>query len=331
MFYHWRERMSPISIGFVEQKAEGLFHFQKLQLRSGFRCVASATLCRPATAEDGISHLREVLDQPEIALVWMGARMGIFDLQSALEAGKHVLCGLPVTVAADDWRRLCQPRLDGDGPRVFVAALHRWENRFLTVQAQIGNGDLGPLIDLQRISRQYVPGELSRRPDPAGPLNESLADQPWIQAWETRTLQLKWFEILDELLLLVSCPVESVTARSIGDGRSIWVQFADGCRAHVELHRRSLAPLETGWILEGTTGGYADGRRFRAADDYELIDVPVDEVPTDQEAFYNSLEATLRGEAPFPVTNESILRVLTLRDAIETSLDTGQPVDMARA
>ena len=128
-----------------------------------------------------------------------------------------------------------------------------------------------------------------------------------------------WFEILDELLSLVDQPVDTVKTRAFGSGRGVWVRFMNGCQAHLELHRNSLAPLETGWVLEGSLGGFVNGRWYRAGADQELIDVPVEKIPTSQDAVYDCLEETLRSGRPFPITSESILNVLRLREAIAST------------
>lgn len=331
--------MSPIGVGFIEQSPEGIFHCQNLRLRSGFRCVENSdshsqrqSLLRAAATLDAPqldAAIGRALDSADLELLWVPVDLGTVVLQSVLEVGKHALCGLPIMATADAWRRLIEQQQHSAAARVFVAAIHRWDRNFLTVRDLTASERLGTLIDVGRISRQFVPAELSqpRSPERNASSQTPEADSAWIQDWETRTFALKWFEMLDELLLLVPSDPQSVWAQSCGAGKRAWIKFANGCQAHVELQRRSLTQLETGWILEGTVGGFAAGRRFRAADDFELIDVPVDEVPTNQAGFYNSLEATIQQSEEFPVTNESILNVLLLRDAIEASIQTGTQVE----
>lgn len=322
--------MSPIGVGFPECDADGLFHFQRLQLMSEVRCISGPrnghdALQVPGASQRGFSQsTTDILSDPETSLVWTPADPNLVSARAVLAAGKHVLLGVPSEVSSDVWRQFIAA-VRGTARNLFVTALHRWDGQFQTVRAQVAAPDLGALVEVRRISRQFVPGELC-----GAQAGSSAVDSPLLHDRETRAFQMKWFEMLDELLLLVPSLATSVWARPTRSGRSVWVTFADGCRAWLELDRRSLAPLETGWILEGTTGGYAAGRRFRAAGDYELVDVPVEQLPTDQDAFYNSLVATIRDGEPFSVTCESILQVLVLRDAIETSIRKGQAVNVAK-
>ncbi len=316
--------MNPIGVEFSALDPEGLFHHQRLELSPDFRCVKSSTcpqgIANPTAAASDVKSCGQPnrADEPEISMVWIGSGATPAQVRSALEAGKHVLCGIPIVGAFEEWRQLFQQQRDDNSPRVFLAALHRWDSRFRTVQSQINTESLGTVLSLQQISRQFVPGELNQRRDAAGDDRHRLE----LEAAESQKFEHKWFEFLDELLLLVPQQVGSVAARSTGTGRAAWVTFADGCQVHLELNRRSLAPLETGWIVEGTVAGLASGRRYRAEADSELVDVPIEVLPTDQKVFYHSLVGTIRDGAPFPVTAESILRVLELRAAIEASLRT---------
>lgn len=299
--------MSPIGVGFLELDAEGRFHQQRLRLRSEFRCVT------------GTSPLNELVESPNIAVVWAGSCTDQTTITLLLKNGKHVLFGLPVD---QTWSQFGELLLHGKWYRgqILVAGLHRYDSRLLTVKAVVDKGSLGTISDLRLISRQYVPGELSLN----NQTQVTSATATDVSLVETHTLSVQWLQTLDELLQLAPSPVTTVQALPIGVGKAAWINFADGSRAYLELHRRSLVPLETGWIIEGSNSGFAGGRHYRAAADHELIDVPVDQPPTNQEAFYNSLCACVRDGESFPISNESILNVLTLRDNIRSSLESGQ-------
>ena len=342
--------MHPIGVGFIDLNAEGRFHFERLHLRPEFRCVAGWNAASDLAA---VSHGRlpenadsplAVIDDPHVSLVWIGPAAPAALITAALTAGKHVLMGLPVGISSPDWRYWTH-----HGTRICVAALHRWDGAFQMAKSVVDADGLGDLIDVRRHSRQYVPVELEFRRAADGTLIEDLA----ARQNELRIVRLKWFEILDELLLLVSDPVSAVTARPIGirrhagletihphsrvvrprlssepgmgdlsnhaRGIAVWVEFANGCQAGLELERRSLAPLETGWILNGTRAGFSQGQRFQPGADHELVDVPVEELPTDQNAFYDALVETIQHGANFPVTPDSMLRVLEVLAMTEAS------------
>lgn len=304
--------MNPIGVGFIDLNSEGLFHLERLCLRDEFRCVAGWDAARDLAA---VSHARllntsesphDVIGHPEVSLVWIGPHAPASLITAALQADKQVLMGLPVGVSAHDWRDWTSA-----GSRICVAALHRWDGRFQMAKSVVRGDGLGTLVDVRRCSRQYVPA-MNGRPK------------------ELNAAGLKWFEILDELLLLVPHPVTAITARPTWrnrggefstdpSGLSVWVTFATGCQAWLELDRQSLAPVETGWVLDGTQAGFANGLRLEPGSDHELIDIPVEEQTTDQDAFYNALVETIRTGAEFPVTLESVQRVVELMETINAA------------
>lgn len=318
--------MSPIGVVFNQQDSEGLFHFQKFRALAGFRCLNVEHRGSPFAERHRPDALQKLIDQPDVSLIWLGAAATPAEFHAVLQAGKHVLCGLPIQFGASEWRALDDHSVRGS--RVFVAACHRWDSRFATALAQVTSGELGTLLELHRISRQFVPGELSLQHDGghSATLESSIPDQSAIA--ERRGHDMKWFELLDELLLLVSSPPVTVQTRARGANRAVWIEFESGARAHVELHRRSLAPLETDWVLEGTRAGYAGGKRYQSADDFELIDVPAKPVPTSQQEFYRALEAAIRSAEAFPISHESVAQVLALRTSIEHSHGTDQAVPL---
>lgn len=313
--------MNPIGVGFLDLNPEGLFHLERMRLRTDFLCL---TECGP---EQATRSVEDLIRDPRVELLWIGPQAGAAAIKLACDAGKQVLLGLPVGTAPSEWQSWIGPRSTTASP--LVAALHRWDGQFRTIQQVVRQGELGQITDVQRISRQYVPGELSLKSVTSRGAGDLERDTLRLPQQERRVTQLKWFEMLDELLLLVPNPVASVTARPTGSSQTgertgccVTIEFESGCRASLELNRQSLAPLETGWILDGTAAGFTDGKRYQAGADFELIDVPVEELSTDQDAFYNALVATLRGGEDFPVTADSIRRVLRLQEQIETSLRT---------
>ena len=323
--------MNPIGVGFLDLNPEGLFHLERMRLREDFRCLAGCREGNELTNAHGLLEQvarspQELIDDPRIELLWIGPEAGPALVGSALNAGKHVLIGVPLdgkSASEQYWKS------DEAGPaaraKLFVAALHRWDGQFQVVLQLVRRGDLGQLSDVRKISRQYVPFELGmsptgKRPPAIANLESMPAQQP-----DFRLQQTKWFEMLDELLQLVPEPVVSVFAHHTGrlptqvnQARGGWVSilFANGCQAWLELNRHSLAPLETGWVMEGTEAGFADGKRYQSGPDYELIDVPVEDQSTDQTAFYDALVATIRHGDDFPVTTKSVQTALTLLEAI---------------
>lgn len=330
--------MNPICVGFLDLDPEGQFHLERMRLRDDFRCCAGwaqgyDTQHAQRLLERVVQSPQELIADSQIELLWIGSAVDSSWLKAALNAGKHVFCGLPMQCASNGVQNETTAPAGRTASNLFVAALHRWDGQFQSVLQQVRQGHLGQITDVRRVSRQYVPVGLGSQ----GIAGHAHSDSLTASRYELRVQQTKWFEMLDELLLLVPDPVNSVLADSTGSrgsdgerpGRSVNLEFANGCRAWLELNRLSLAPLETGWILDGTAAGFADGKRFHASSDYELIDVPVEELPTDQSAFYDSVVATVRNGEDFPVSPDSIRRVLQLSAAIESSLESGSPSAIA--
>ncbi len=329
--------MNPISVGFLDLNPEGQFHLERMRLRDDFRCLAGWGNGHDLKNAHGIlEHVaqspQELIDDPRIDLLWVGPAVDPSLLEAALNAGKHVLIGLPLDCSSTGGLTWKSAEAAGITSKLFVSALHRWDGQFQTVLQQVRQGNLGQITDVRRISRQYVPVELGSQ----ARAGHAGSDPLFATRQELRVRQTKWFEMLDELLLLVPEPVISVMAHNTGgsgadgqrSGQCACLEFANGCRAWLELNRLSLAPLETGWVLDGSIAGFVDGKRFHASSEYELIDVPVEERPTDQAAFYDSVVATIRNGNDFTVTSDSIQRVLQLNDSIKRSIQSGQAVSV---
>lgn len=253
---------------------------------------------------------------------------------------------------------LQEPRFS---PRLFVHTRHRWESTFRTLAPVIASGICGRFQRVIRISRQFVPRlkGMTTRPDtidlgwkPAGvilappedhliPNNSTKSESHHalhsvnppnnlIVGTDLPTVPETWMEFLDELLQIVSDKVVEVRGRylqatwdsqSAKVGRECELRFQNGCIARLELHRMAFAPLETGWILEGTSAGFANSKTYRANSDTELVDAPVETIATDQNLFYDSIYDTLRGQKPFLVSWNSILETWRLAQQVEQVLN----------
>ncbi|MDB5388130.1 MAG: Nucleoside-diphosphate-sugar epimerase [Planctomycetaceae bacterium] len=312
--------MDRIGVGFIGQGEEGRFHLERFRFRTDCRCEAvwfstrDLTIGNPARlAAKTVLSAHEIPANTSISLVVIDVPLTdrLFSHEVAAEClrhGQHVLMGFQGFDRPENLVELAEIARLADR-QLFVPALHRWESSFLGVQSVIASGCLGDLIQIRKISRQYVPEELSQPKQIVTDFSQSL--------------DRLWFEMLDELLEFWPQPVKLISAadeyapdlpatRQSRTGRSVELKFVGGCVVHLELNRRSLAPLETGWVLEGRSGGFADRKKYRATADFELVDVPVEFPPTDQNGFYNAVVATIRDGRPFPVTLNSVQRVLEL-------------------
>lgn len=312
--------MDPIGVGFIGQGEEGRFHLERFRLRSDCRCEAGWFSPKDLTggnptrlALNTVKSKRDISANPSISLVVIDLpatdeNQGYEVAADCLRQGQNVVIGAQAFPDPRSLSQLAELARSVDR-NMFVSALHRWESSFLGVQSVVASGVLGDLTHVRKISRQYVPEELSR---------------PTQIALDARqALDRLWFEMLDELLLLVPEPMQLTSAPeeffdrsksrdNMRTGLEAKFVFGNGCIAQLELDRRSMAPLETGWVLEGTQGGFVDQKRYRATSDFELVDVPVEFPATNQNGFYDAVMATIRDRTPFPVNLESMYRVLEL-------------------
>lgn len=325
--------MTTLGIGFIGQGEAGRFHLERFRLRSDCLCEAAWLSARDLThgsptrlAKHIVSSIHDVSFDSRISLV-------VIDVPSTpeisaagvaaecLSRGKHVIVSSGSFNGPDELDELNEvAKLSGR--HIFVAALHRWESAFLGVQSVVASGCLGEMRQITKVSRQYVP--------------EELAASGHIVRDSGQSLDQLWFEMLFELLQFWPRPIKVANTshvfitvangNQVRTGRSAQLEFEGGCRAHLELNRHSLAPLETGWVFEGQIGGYADRKKYRATADFELVDVPIEFPPTNQNAFYDAVIATIRDGRSFPITLDSVKQVLDLmreRDRGAESLAAG--------
>ena len=108
---------------------------------------------------------------------------------------------------------------------------------------------------------------------------------------------------LDQLLTFVNDELLSARLRrftspaaSSDDGFLATIEFARGTSAVIEVQTQSLLSLRTGWLLEGTTGAYRDGRQYTKTLDGEIIDEPVSVGSLASDSFLDALGAGIRAE-----------------------------------
>jgi len=326
-----------LGVGFLGQGEEGRFHLEQFRLRSECHCAAvwfvpghnargnaSRLVSRVAESPDEIAH------DPLIELVVIdsealgGAKANAFAVE-CLRGGKHVCLGFQAFLNHPQSLPELGLIAANAERQVLIPMRHRWESSFLGVRSVISAGKLGQLRRICHLSRQFVPAEL------AGTRNLGADFQ--------QALNRLWFQMLDELLEFVpdSATVFSsqkewhphqnhqqtepndaadTTAATLC-GRTAELVFDNGCSAHLELSRRSLAPIDTGWILEGLNGGFSDRKWYQATPQYELVDIPVEFPSTNQQGFYDAIFATVRHGKPYPVTLDSIQKVLELWQEID--------------
>ncbi len=155
---------------------------------------------------------------------------------------------------------------------------------------------------------------------------------------------------LDQLLCLLDSPVVRLSARISnaipGFGKTgnrsaletthetgfcVQLQTESGIVAQLEIDLACSTPLDTGWMIQGTQGGFGQGAESRTEPDGEVYQVPVDVEPIDP---YAELEARLRGDRStlVPGVVSSIQHevvVAEFLEAIRIAADAGNVIDVS--
>jgi hypothetical protein len=270
-----------------------------------------------------------ITSEPKIQLAVLdaeslGSNLALEVATDCLKHGRHVMLGFQAFQNQPNQFASLRHLAESLGRQIFIPLLHRWESPYLGLRTFLDKRLLGQLRGIRRISRQFVPPAL------VGNRNLSCTFQ--------QSIDRLWFQMLDELLTLApeSDPViettqeflskrvvtESDTSSRRVTGRRVDVNFGSleseqTVLAQVELCRDSFVPLETGWILEGTEGGYFDRKWYRSTPQFELVDVPVEFPQSNQDGFYDAVVTSIRHGTPFPIPLDSVQRVLNLWQSIE--------------
>jgi predicted dehydrogenase len=199
----------------------------------------------------------------------------------AIQAGKHVVLPLVNALGAAELHALAE-RARRDGVIAAVDQPWHWTDEAFRLKSLIDSGDLGQLRRIRLASHEFsLPGEAF----PQGVLRE-----------------LGWHWI-DQLLSLLGDDAKSVQLRTFADeskgeelGFLAMIEFSKGASAVIELQTRSLLSLHTGWLLEGTSGAYRDGRKYLMTSDGEIVDEAVERPAASDEPFLDLLAAALRGD-----------------------------------
>jgi predicted dehydrogenase len=270
-----------------------------------------------------------------------------FDLaRRVLTGGKHVLVDKPVTLSAAEARELAA--LAAAQGLVF-APFHnrRWDGDFLTVRALVASGELGRVTHFESHFDRFRPQVRQRwREDAArgGGLLYDLGPH-----------------LIDQALALFGAP-QTVTAfvhtRRDDATAPDYVHLVLGYAGHdAVLHASALAAFSPRFVINGTRGGYLKngldtqedqlkaGLRpgqpgFGAGNEAGRLHVLLSDgesertLPTadgDYAGLYRSLAASIREGAPFPVSPQDAIDVMTVIELAMHSAAEGRTLAFVRA
>ncbi|KVT56395.1 oxidoreductase [Burkholderia ubonensis] len=266
--------------------------------------------------------------------------------RQVLDAGRHVVVDKPVTLTSDE--ALALARLANARSRVF-APFHnrRWDGDFLTVRRVVESGELGRITCVTSHFDRFRPQVRVRWREEAARGGGLLLDLGP--------------HLIDQALALFGLPdTVSATVKTRRDNGSapdfVHVQLGYPDK-DVALHASALSAIEPArFTLHGTRGSYQkfgldtqedqlkagltpDDVEFgggnppgvlRALDGDVETERPVPTLDGQYAEFYRALAAAIREGAPFPVTPQDAVDVMTIIELAAQSEHEGRRLPFVR-
>lgn len=305
---------SPIGFGLIGQTSTSRHLCERLSLRSDLSLVAhwsDETASDSArydvsglTSPESRRHATplDVMRDPGVRVIHFAGGTPTDWMSQALAAGKSIIVEAPRDLDLDSMKRLSNEAVS-NGQAAVVYGMRRWDPEFLQARSAVEGGRLGRLQRLRYSVHDYrLPGDEFPR---------GVA------------LELGW-PILDQMRLLTGshdvrhCELKTFPSSTNGsDGiLSLW-QFADELTAVIEIQTRSLLAYRTGWMLEGTTGAYRNGRIYTLAADGEIIDEPLPMPDECEDGFLDELASMLSGNSGGVPCIDEAIQIATLLSRLD--------------
>ncbi|MFN0053761.1 MAG: Gfo/Idh/MocA family protein [Planctomycetales bacterium] len=337
----------PVRIAVAGLGRAGMHHIERLSLRDDCQVVAGYDDC-PAAARRCAGLVpwladswQEVLRSPMVDAVLIASPPTTHAplALEALAAGKHLLIETPLGMhRAEGEAILAAARRANRG--AIVLHSRRWEDDFRRARSCLRAGQLGRPQVIKHISWQYHPADCGAAFNGVDPATSSRsrnnAPHDWRMHRVTGGGALWEFGVhrFDQLLLLADEMPGSLAVERLGpalpdqaeEGFLALARFPSGLHAHIEVHRGSPAPLQTGWIIAGDQGSYANGVHYSTTNEQEIVDVPLETPPADMDELYAQAIRHLRAGTPNPVSLEQGLQTIALIEAAHESLRRGERV-----
>ncbi|HVW01923.1 MAG TPA: Gfo/Idh/MocA family oxidoreductase [Planctomycetaceae bacterium] len=305
--------------GVIGQGRTGRYHLERLSLREDSRCVAVCDVdgSLAALVEHRRIPLQTSLDgflshaDFDVVLIALPASVRRDAcVRACLAAGQHVIVQNPLAFEAAIADELLATAARPAGS-LHVVAPRRGDSEFRTAKSMVTSGRLGTIVSAEILVRQFAP-----RRDP--PVNEPS------EVWQLLA------DRVDQLLEWMPAPNGRVLAH---EGQSRWghetdrcslqIEFEVGALARIEIDLASLTPLTTGWMLQGTDGGFAGGRFCRATEEEEFVSSPVDPLPSELDVLYDDVVRAIRSHASSEISNAHARREAAILSAARESIRRG--------
>ena len=325
-------------VGLVGCGRVGLHLIERSAVGGPFQIVAASEELdvSPLIAPFGVRQisLSELVQSADIEVLWITSFWEFPFECSPLAAthGQHLIVETPFTLGlqaaeqafADAARR---------GRLLLIHHPRRADPEFRQTLAVARDEKIGPIRAVKFVLWSYgrPPRGAVRSADPS----------VWDEFAEPGATKVRFVaHALDQLVLLIpSRPISvlavgdssAVTADLFaGDSLALHIVFASGCQAEIDIRLDSPTPFQSGWILTGERGGYANGRQYTLTDEGEVFDSPVTttDEPEDTDQF-EWLARQIRSGVPDAAEEARARSVVALLDGAQRSLITSQPVTLS--
>lgn len=278
--------VQPYSVGIVGSGTNHQFMLERLVLRQDFIAAPGGNEVPVGRQEsdvaDDLRSALQIIENPQTQIVYFSGPTIPELVSTAIQRRKHIVLSPAATMfPPDELRRIARAAAE-QGLVAVVDEPRRWDDDFRAARTVALSGLLG---DRLRIRLSI--------------LTTALPDEAFAHGL-LREFGWHW---LDQLLTFVNDDSLSAQLRRFpssakpGDaGFLAMLDFACGATAVIEVQTQSLLSLRTGWLLEGSTGAYRDGRQYTKTLDGEIIDEPVLVSAQANDPFLDGLSLVLRKE-----------------------------------
>ncbi|MFM9966459.1 MAG: Gfo/Idh/MocA family protein [Planctomycetaceae bacterium] len=342
------EAAAPLRVGLLPRAGRfGLHLIERFADGGPFRVVAavnpatvggdSLPLVNLAAALDVrlVSTPQELFQAEDIDVLWITSDDGLQQdfAASGFAHGKHTIAETPLGVTAAMTDKAFAESAQRD--RLFL--VHHPRRADLDYrQAQIVANDrsMGAIRAVKFVSWSYAipPSRLSRNPLVSGSETGNASDP----SGDPQRTKLRFVaHALDQLVGLIGDRPLSVLAMSdpqalgaadllSGYSLALRIVFEKGCQAEIDIRLDSPTSFQSGWLLTGEHGGYANGRRLTLTDEGEVFDSPVATADNDAEADqFEWLAQQIRSGVRNATEEARVRTVAALMDAARQSLNQG--------
>jgi predicted dehydrogenase len=308
--------MSPSELGhwaLVGSGSTARFLLERWRLRPDFPLVA---LCDPRsdpTAPERPSGLlaradwHELIADPRITgvILALSPQLCAGMIRAALSAGKRTLLEgacLPETRRFGDLAAGIPP--DGS---LAVFHVQRADRDFHLACSAIASRRLGQLRAIRWVFCEYgLPAGIDREAVPPS----------WIE-----TLDQTGPSLFDQLSFLTGCAPLTIEAWPLPEtsGFQARLEYPSGLSAWIDVQRAALCGLQTGWVLEGSSGSYHRGRIRTLADDGEVLEEDVSTPDTAEDDVFSDLSRLASSRQAAQESLERAVQACTVMEAIRRS------------